>query len=142
MALHTEKPILKTTLVASGTVTKRRFVRPNGAMCTAHGQYAVGVSGESDQTDGLSFEATIQGTALVETAEILTVEDRVMTSANGRAMKAAGAGHYVIGTVMRTQNTVGQLVEIFLQGSRLASTATTTTTTTSSTSSTTTTTTE
>jgi len=141
MALHTEKPILKTTLVAVGAITKRRFVRPTGAQCNAIGQYAVGVSGESDQDTGKTFEATILGTALVEAAEGLVVEDKVMTDGAGKARKAQGANRYVAGTVMRSQPTPGQLVEIFLSSAKLESTATTTTTTTTSTTSTTTTTT-
>lgn len=137
MALHTENPIRKTTLVAVGTVTKRRFVRPSGAMCNAAGQMAVGVSGEEDTDSGKSFSATIEGTALVESAEALTVATRVMSDASGKAVHAYGKKNYIAGVVMRDQSTTGELVTVFLSGRETLMTTTTTTSSTSSTSSTT-----
>jgi hypothetical protein len=138
MGLHTEKPGTITTGIASGAITKRRFVGYNDAMCSVMGQLAKGVSREEDTDDGKSFAICIDGTALVEAGTALDAGDQITTNGLGKAY-VAGKGHYVNGVVMRTQLEAGQLVEIRL-GGNMVSTVPTTTSTTSSTTSTTTTT--
>lgn len=144
MGLHTEKPGIKTTGVANGAITKRRFIDYTDAVVSSIGALAKGVSGESDQDTGKSFEITIGGTALVEAGEAVTEGEQITSNALGKAIRAT-SGHYINGIVMRDQAVVGQLVEVKLFNGSVstvaATTTTTTTTTTTSTSTTTTTTT-
>ncbi len=141
MGLHTEKPGIKTTGVANGAITKRRFIDYTDAVVSSIGALAKGVSGESDQDTGKSFEITIGGTALVEAGEAVTEGEQITSNALGKAVRAT-SGHYINGIVMRDQPLVGQLVEVKLvNGAMISEAATTTTTTTTTTTSTTTTTT-
>lgn len=139
MSLHTYKPILVETGVASGAITKNRFVNYSGAVCNAIGQMARGVSLD-DVDDTKSFGLVTEGTALVETAAVLAAGDRVTTNGVGKAIKAS-KGRYVNGVAVRAQATVGQLCEIRLGGNIVSTEPSTTSTTTSSSSSSTTTTT-
>lgn len=138
MGLHTEKPGIKTTGVANGAITKRRFIDYTDAVVSSIGALAKGVSGESDQDTGVSFEITISGTALVEAGEALEAGEQITSNALGKAIKATN-GHYINGVVMRDQATTGQLVEVKLMNGAMISTAATTTTSTTTTTTTTTT---
>ena len=131
MGLHTEKPEI-TTMVASGEVIKRRFVKYSGARCTARGELAVGVSRDETQDTTKAMAVATGGTVLVEAGEALSVGDEVTTDAAGKAVIAYDT-EYINGVVMRAQTEVGQLVEVRLGGyiqSTLPTTSTTTTTTT------------
>jgi len=138
MGLHTEKPGIKTTGVANGAITKRRFIDYTDAVCSAIGRIAKGVSGESDADTGTSFAITISGTALVTAGEGLTAGQEVTTNALGKAVLAT-YGHSINGIVMRDQDEADQLVEIKLMTGDIsvADTTTTTTTTTETTTTTT-----
>lgn len=141
MGLHTEKPGIKTTGVANGAITKRRFIDYTDAVVSSIGALAKGVSGESDQDTGKSFEITISGTALVEAGEGLVAGEKVTSNALGKAVLAT-SGHYINGIVVRDQSLAGQLVEVkLMNGATISAVATTTTTTTTTSTSTTTTTT-
>ena len=137
--LHTEKPVLIVTAVASGVVNPRRFVKFSGAQCSVKGEAAMGVSRDY-AADGQPIEVTTQGTALVEAGEALGLGVEVTTSDAGKAV-IAGKNNRVNGVTMRAQATSGQDVEIMLGGYKIATVTTTTTTTTTTTSSSTTTTT-
>ncbi len=140
MSRHTFKSGLITTLVASGSITKRRFIKASGAQCNAIGELAIGVSGEEDTDNGKTFAVQVRGTGLVEAGEALDAGMAVTTNGLGKAIRAT-KGRYVNGTVMRSIEIAGDLVEIMLGGGFASTVPTTTSTTTSSTSTTTTTTT-
>jgi len=140
MGLHTEKPGTIVTGLATGAITKRRFISYADAVCGTKGMLAKGVSREEDSDSGDSFAIVIDGTALVEAGDALDAGDQVTTNALGKAV-VAGRGEYANGVVMRSQAVAGQLVEIRLGGNMVSTVPTTTSTTTSSSSSSTTTTT-
>ena len=106
MALHTEKPGLITTGVASGAITKRRFVNYSDAQCSTIGELVKGVSREEDTEDGKPFAICVDGTALVEAGEALDAGTQVMTNGLGKAIKASygskNTPRYVAGVVMRS----------------------------------------
>ena len=131
MALHTEKPGLITTGVASGAITKRRFVNYSDAQCSAIGQLVKGVSREEDSADGETFAIVMDGTALVEAGEALDKGALIMTNALGKAI-IASAGKYIAGVVMRAQAVLGEDVEVRLGGSMISTVPTTTSSTSSS----------
>lgn len=133
--LHTEKPTLIVTAVASGAVSTRHFVKFSGAQCTVKGEPAMGVS-RDNAADGQPLDVTVQGSALVVAGEALDAGVEVTTNALGHAV-IAGKNNRVNGVTMRAQATSGQDVEILLGGYKIA-TVTTTTTTSSSTTTTTT----
>ena len=134
MGLHTEKPGIKTTGVAAGAITKRRFIGYDDKVISTIGALVKGVSGEEDQTLGKSFAITLSGTALVEAGEALTAGTPVSSNALGKAILAT-SGHYIAGVVVRDQALAGQLVEVNLDARGTVSTVATTTTTTTTTTS-------
>lgn len=142
MAEHTEKNGVVISAIATGAITKRRFIGFDNAVCNAIGEHAKGVSRENDTDLGKSFEIVVTGSALVEAGEALDAGMLATTNGLGKAIRAT-KGRYVNGVVLRSQALAGQNVEILLGGPAVATapttTSTTTTTTTSSSSTTTTT---
>jgi len=129
MGLHTEKPRRKTTGVASGAVTGRRFINYSDAQCNAKGQLAKGIAMDS-AIDGQTFAIIVDGTGLITAGEALGVGDKVTTNGLGKAV-IAGRGEYINGVVMRAQSLADQLVEIRVSGNTVSTVPTTTTTSTS-----------
>lgn len=81
-------PLMTETVVASGGITKRRFVGHDGAQISAEGNRARGVS-LFDVSDGYAGTLITRGTALVEAAGAVAVGDAVGADESGKGKKAA-----------------------------------------------------
>ncbi|MEW5729153.1 MAG: capsid cement protein [Pseudomonadota bacterium] len=77
-------------VVASGAVTKRRFVGFDGAQASVQGQKVLGVS-QYDAADGDDLALDAIGTTVVETGAAIAKGDSIITDAQGRAIPATGA---------------------------------------------------
>jgi len=134
MGRATEYPILIITKTASGAITRKRFVKSEGAQATVAGERVQGVSRDG-AADGAPVPVTIMGTALVTAGQPVQAYQKVMTAADGKVIPAQ-KGKFIAGEA-QSAGGAGEDIEVLLQIGSLAAGATTTTTTSSTTTTTT-----
>jgi hypothetical protein len=97
------------------------------AQCTVQGEDALGVAKEDILTANVNGANEVtQGKVValycgpdivwVEAAAAITLNDKVMTSANGRAMTATGSGAFVLGKCVVAASGAGALAGVHLDG--------------------------
>jgi hypothetical protein len=85
-----QAPLLTLTFLASGAVSASRAIGFNGAQATVRGQKIMGVN-QRAVTDAKYSDATLVGTATIETGGAFAVGDSLIVDDSGRAIASAGA---------------------------------------------------
>ena len=104
--------ILALTVVAAGALAANRFVTQTGAYPAA-GALAFGVGRSSAAAAGDLVPVDVQGTAIVECAGTIAVDDLIMSDANGAAVLAAGVGKVPLARSMAA-GVSGGFIEVLL----------------------------
>ena len=99
------------SIVASGTVTGRRFVKANGAQAVL-GDNTLGVA-RSDAASGAIMPVDTVGTAIVTCGAAVTKGDTLKADANGKAITWATSGGKVA-IALETTTAADQDLEVFL----------------------------
>ncbi|PTM95068.1 capsid cement protein [Mycoplana dimorpha] len=82
-------PTLSLTYRASGAVSQRRAVGLNGAQASVAGQKVLGVA-PRPAADGEHSDATVAGTAVIETGGAFAIGASLVVDTQGRAVASTG----------------------------------------------------
>lgn len=82
--MKTEQPILITSIVAAANLSKNLFIGFDGNVC-GNGKKAIGVSNSETDLGEMAPLAAI-GILLVLSGAAVTVEDKIQSDANGKAI--------------------------------------------------------
>lgn len=104
--------ILALTVAAAGVLAASRFITQAGAYPAA-GALAFGVTRSSAAAAGDLVPVDVQGTAIVECAGTIAIDDPVMSDATGAAVLATGAGKIPLGRAMAA-GVSGGFIEVLL----------------------------
>lgn len=106
-------PIFTTTLVASGAIVAHRFVKGDGAQA-GENDAALGVA-RTAAADGDGVAVDTLGTAIVEAANVVAVDDRVACDGTGRVVPVDGGTYtQAVGVALEAAAQAGDLIEVHL----------------------------
>lgn len=113
---------LTLTVLAAGALAACRFVTQAGAYPAA-GAKAFGVT-RSSATIGDLVPVDVQGTAIVEAGAAVTLDADLMVDATGRVVPLTVGTKYPVARAMQAASDAGDLIEVLLIPSALATAAT------------------
>ena len=107
--------VLPLTFRASGAVSAYRAVGFNGAQATVQGQKVMGVS-PRPADNGQHSDATVIGTAVIETGGAFAAGADLIVDTQGRAIASTGgASEFIFADALEVSGATGAFVEVLLR---------------------------